>query len=205
MKYCNRINSGASGALQWAGEHRDYDFTGGEFRSSDVTIGDRRFEAVEIIKGGKTVSNSCGHIISNRTSVTHNDIDTIRYKRSCKKEEPDFITIQLRLQIYQMAVQWGDNFFYLVFVINGDLFRRFSLLYQIWGDLPPKPETWTFRRFAYLRVPASWVLTGPRLHQVTPVSARLCPRRRATVCCCHGYASLPFVSTSRLQYGVTQK
>ena len=55
MKYCNRINSGASGALQWAGGHRDYDFTGGEFRSSDVTIGDRRFEVVEIIKGGKYI------------------------------------------------------------------------------------------------------------------------------------------------------
>ena len=25
------------GAFQWAGEHRDYDFTSGEFRSSDVT------------------------------------------------------------------------------------------------------------------------------------------------------------------------
>ena len=36
------------GAFQWAGEHRDYDFSG-EFRSSDVTIGEHRFEVVKII------------------------------------------------------------------------------------------------------------------------------------------------------------
>ena len=30
------------GAFQWAGEHCDYDFIGGEFRFSDVAIGDEK-------------------------------------------------------------------------------------------------------------------------------------------------------------------
>ena len=37
------------GVFQWAGEHRDYDFTSGEFRSSNVTIGEHRFEVVKTI------------------------------------------------------------------------------------------------------------------------------------------------------------
>ena len=34
--------------IQWAGERRDYDFICDEFRPSDVTIGDHRFEVLEI-------------------------------------------------------------------------------------------------------------------------------------------------------------
>ena len=50
MVHIHRYSNGAFLWL-WAGEHRDYDFTSGEFRSSDVTIGGHRFEVVKRIAG----------------------------------------------------------------------------------------------------------------------------------------------------------
>ena len=58
----------AYGAFQLAGEHRDYDFTSDEFRSSDVTIGDHRFEVVKMIALLLQNGNHCFLISSSRCS-----------------------------------------------------------------------------------------------------------------------------------------